>query len=81
MSEPVQVQRNRPFAILKAVIDETYESNGQTVARTRFVEIASFWPARNSDNLTGAIVSEPIEWGDPRYPRRVVLCYQTQGPA
>jgi hypothetical protein len=78
MSEPT---RNRPFAVLKAVIEESYQKGDKTISRTRFEEIAAFWPSQNSDNLSGQITCEPIEWGDPRFPRRVVLCYQTQGPA
>jgi hypothetical protein len=73
---------NKPVCFLVAIIDEVRTgTNGTATNHTRFEQIASFWPAQNSDNLTGKITVEPIEWGDPKFPRRVIIQFPRSGNA
>lgn len=71
---------NKPVAFLVAIIEEKRTGpDGKATNYTRFEQIASLWPAQKSDNLTGKINVEPIEWGNPEFPRRVIVQFPRSG--
>jgi hypothetical protein len=66
---------NKPVAFLMAIIESPERDAQGRPKSTRFVQIAAFFNSKNenNDNLTGRIECEPLEWRDPRYPRRTCV--------